>query len=169
MSTEYISLAALARNTDIYERLPVHIQGALRESIRNTAIANLISIPLLLIALSIQPNTALGFFEIIAGASVHWFTFSQSAAGVLLVFNLVSLLILGLVLAVSAGMTEPVGEPVHWLAWAGAVASAISLVAAVIMTVLTIVLFIVTGVLWICFGFLVVSALLAALASAGGR
>jgi hypothetical protein len=172
MSPGYVSLAAVAQNMDIYERLPVRIQGALRESIRNTGIANLISVPLLLIALATQPHTAYDFFSIIdltANAAMSWFTFAQSAAEVLLIFNLVSLLILGLVMALSSGMTEPVDESVHWLAWAGAIASAISLVSAVTIAIVTVALFILTGVLWCCFGCAVLVGLLGALGALGGR
>ena len=151
MSADYISLAALAQNMDVYERLPVRIQGALRESIRNTVTANLVSIPILLIMLATSPYTAYEFFQVTsftAYTAVAWFSFGHAAAGFLLTCNAISLVTLLLVGILSSGLTAPVAEGVHWLAYVAAFASAISLVSAVILGVITVGLFVMTLLVW---------------------
>jgi hypothetical protein len=164
MQTRYVSLGTLAEQLDVYERMPVAIQEALKNSVNLTLKTNLISIPALLIAPVILEVLLLNpFFSVInptAAAAYGLFSLFYSLQGYLLGANILSLMLVGLVLLLSQNMTQPVGEPVHWLAGAGAVPTALSTLASAIIAALVVALFVTTLVIWIL---LIVFAILAAM------
>ena len=83
----------------------------------------------------------------------------------LLILNIASLVLVLLVLAISVGMTRPVGEPIHWLAWGAAIPSGISAVSFATLAVLFVLLVVVTLLIWIVIAYIVIMALIGALGS----
>ena len=173
MNAEYVSLGALVQNMDIYERMPAPLQGALQESVQRTIQASLISIVVLVLFHFVSPFAVGGFFTIIpitGMAAYQWFSFAYYISGPLIFLNVVSLVIAGIVYLVSSEMQAPVDESIHWLAWVGAIPSAISIVSVAIMVAITAILVVLTAVIWIaafCIGMIIV--VFALMALAGGR
>jgi len=170
MSADYISLAALAQQMDIYERMPMLLQNGLQKSVRITLITNLICIPLL--GLRIIPGIAswLGdFFALPVIESVAYTLVSLiwNLSMPLLILNAISLALVLLVLAISSGMSKPVGEPIHWLAWGAAIPSGISAVSFATLAVLFVLLVAVTLLIWIVIIYFVIMLFIGALASLG--
>lgn len=153
MNIEYVSLSSVAENLRIYEKLPVHIQSGLRRSVEITLITNIVSIPLLLflpgIIESIAPVSSDGFFLwFTADVANFLFELAYNISGFLLALNVISFVLTVVVLATSWGMTKPVQEPVHWIAWVAAFPSGLSAVSAIIIVVLFVLLVIVATILW---------------------
>ncbi|NMC77988.1 MAG: hypothetical protein GYA59_01395 [Chloroflexi bacterium] len=169
MSADYISLATLAQRMDIYERMPIPLQDGLRKSVQITLITNLVCIPLL--GLQIIPNIAawLGYsffaLPVIEPVAYTLVSLIWRFSGPLLILNIASLVLVLLVLAISVGMTRPVGEPIHWLAWGAAIPSGISAVSFATLAVLFVLLVVVTLLIWIVIAYIVIMALIGALGS----
>jgi hypothetical protein len=152
MSAEYVSLATLAQRMDIYEDMPMPLQRGLQNSVRYTLIANVACILLLTISSSfgyVEPGSFFGVIEPTAEAANMLIGWIYGLSGVLSVLNVASLLLTLFVLLVSSGMTKPVQEPVHWLAWGAAIPSGMSAVSVATLTVLFVLLAVVTLLIWI--------------------
>ena len=168
MGDNTITLAALTKKMAIYDSMPSAIQKGMRSSILLTLMTNVACIPLLCfvprLVISISPVPSGGFFI--------WFTadvlnfllpLAHELSGYLLVLNVLSLTMIVLVVLTSWGMTKPVREPVHWLAWVAAFPSGASAVSAAIIVGLITAIIVVALVIWI----LIVLVVLACIALIG--
>lgn len=171
MYADYVSLADLAKRIDVYESMPVRLQTALSQSIKLTLITNVVSIAVLLLAQTFLYPINGGFFGIVdfTEDAANWLIWAiHTLTPVLLALNIVSLILVGLVLLISWGMTRAVREPVHWMAWVAAIPSGATALAGVLLTTLFALLIVVTIVIWIVaimITLMVLGALLSALVS----
>lgn len=151
MSAQYVSLGVLAEQLESYERLPVRLQEALQNSVWLTLKTNLICVPILLIA-PVVLTAVSGFFSVVNPTREIAYTLLSvlwSLQTPLMILNVVSLVLVGLVMLFSKGLEAPVREEVHWAAWASAFPSGISAITTAIMGVLFGLLIIATLVIWI--------------------
>ena len=152
MSAEYVSLGALAQRLDVYERLPIPLQEGMKQSVVLTLKTNLFCIPTLFLTPILRPLLLNGFFSVInptADAAHALYYAIMALRSELLVFNVISLILVGMVYFLSEGMSAPVHEPVHWAAWVAAFPSAASAVSLAIFAMLLALLFLATLVVWI--------------------
>jgi len=150
-----ISLDELARRMKDYDRMPVAIQAGLRQSVGITLASNVVSIPLLGLATYSLSSTypVQSFFFIFTGGlidSLLWL--GDAVSAYLLALNIISLLLVVTVLAVSRAFTRPVREHYHWMAWFAAIPTGLSIVSTAIITGLVILVVVLTLIIWIVIG-----------------
>jgi len=170
MSVEYVSLYHVAQRMGVYESMPVPIRDALRHSVTLTLITNIVAIPFLWLAPSlvgaVYPVSSDGFFIWFTADVVNFLLrLSYHLSDYLLVLNILSLVMIGLVLLISRGMEKPVSEPVHWLGWLAAFPSGITVISAAIIAGLFIAIVVVAIVIWIIIITLTIIFFFAALAA----
>jgi hypothetical protein len=163
-TAQYISLAQLAQQMEIYERMPVPIQKAMQYSVWITLAVSCVCI---FVSRVIIPSildsvreSLTGFFIFTSDSANSWIQFTSKMSPFLFGANIVSLLLMLSVLLVSWGMTRAVKEPVHWLAWLGAFPCGISAVSIVILLVWIGLLFVFTLLLWIIVGAIIICLLI---------
>lgn len=160
--TEFISLASLMKNTDLYESLPVLIQDNLKRSVWWTLLVDILFLTAawLLGPMSQHYVTSPGFFivtplAILYNAGIATLDILMPA---LIVINLGSLLVTLVVLLLSAFMTQPVHEPVHWLAMVASAPTMLTFGTAVVAGVLVGTAIAIATIIWLivfAIGFLV--------------
>jgi hypothetical protein len=147
-----ISLDELARRMKDYDRMPIAVQTALRKSVAITLASNVVSIPLLWLATYNLSSTypVQSFFFVITGGLIDFLLrLADGVSAYLLALNIISLLLVGTVLAVSRAFTRPVREHYHWMAWLAAIPTGLSIVSAAIITGLVILVVLLTLIIWI--------------------
>lgn len=154
MNAEYVSLGRLAQSMGVYDSMPVPIQQGLKNSIILTIITNIICIPIMIftppIIESIGHVSSNGFFLWFTADIVNFLLeLSYYLSGFLLVLNILSLIMTVVVLFTSWGMTKPVHESVHWLAWVAAFPSGASAISAAITAGLFIAIIVVALIIWV--------------------
>lgn len=154
MAAEYVSLHRLVQRMGAYESMPLPVQQALRHSVLLTLATNVVAIPLLwlapLLVQAIYPVSSQGFFIwFTADAANFLLWLTDRLSGCLLVLNILSLVLIGAVLLVSRGMTKPVKEPFHWLAWLGAFPSGMTIVSTGVILALFAAIVVVAIVIWV--------------------
>ena len=147
-----ISLSELARVMKVHDRMPIPIQAALCHSIKVTLATNIIFIPLMLVAPSILSPLypVQSFFFYFTGDMVTWLLSSANSLSTYLLFmNIISLAITGGVVLASRAFTRPVVEHLHWMAWAAAFPTGLSILSVAVMFGLLLVVIVLTLVIWI--------------------
>lgn len=168
MSVKYVSLYHIAQRMGVYESMPVPIQGALRRSVTLTLITNIIAIPFLWFAPSliesVYPVSSDGFFIWFTGDVADFLLrLSYHLSDYLLVLNILSLVMIGIVLLTSKGMERPVSESVHWLGWLAAFPSGITMISTTIIMGLFIAIIVVAIIIWVIIITFAIMALFSAL------
>ena len=90
---------------------------------------------------------------------------AHNLSGFLLVLNILSLIMTVVVMFTSWGMTKPVHESVHWLAWVAAFPSGACAISAAITVALFIAIIVVAIIIWVIVITLVLTALSVAMSS----
>jgi|GEM_PF-1485669 len=173
MNTQYLSLAEVADHMEVYEQLPVPLQKAMRNSLVITLVTNLACLPLLIFMPHITNFLAnvsqTGFFIWFTGDLAHFIARALAAVSpILLVLNIVSLALTLLVMLLSNGMTAPVKEGVHWLAWVAAFPSGASAVSMGILAGGFALIIVLAVIIWAILIVVAICALGIALAMMGG-
>lgn len=159
-----ISLSELARVMKVHDRMPMPIQAALCHSIKVTLATNLIFIPLMLVAPYILAPLypVESFFFYFTGDAVTWLlSFANSLSTYLLFINIISLAITGGVVIASRAFTRPVVEHLHWMAWAAAFPTGLSILSVAVMAGLLLVVIVLTVVIWIVITVLIIFGVIA--------
>lgn len=166
MNAEYISLDRLAQNMGVYDSMPVPIQQGLKNSVILTIITNIVCIPIMIFTPNIGYVSSDGFFIWFTADAVNFLLgLAQNLSGFLLVLNILSLIMIVVVMFTSWGMTKPVHESVHWLAWVAAFPSGASAISAAITVGLFIAIIVVAIIIWVIVIALVLTALSVAMSS----
>jgi hypothetical protein len=153
MNAEYISLGRLAQSMGVYDSMPVPIQQGLKNSIILTVITNIVCIPIMIFTPHLIENIGYvssdGFFIWFTADAVNFLLqLAYNLSGFLLVLNILSLIMILVVMFTSWGMTKPVHESVHWLAWVAAFPSGASAISAAITVGLFIAIIVVAVIIW---------------------
>lgn len=162
-SERSISLSELARVMKVHDQMPIPIQAALCHSIKVTLATNIIFIPLMLVAPSIlsplYPVQSLFFY--FTGDAVTWLLSSANSLSTYLLFtNIISLIITGVVVIASRAFTRPVVEHLHWMAWAAAFPTGLSMLSVAVMVGLLLAVIVLTLVIWIVITVLLIASLI---------
>ncbi|MFZ5819700.1 MAG: hypothetical protein ACOYYJ_07350 [Chloroflexota bacterium] len=160
MNAEYISLGRLAQSMGVYDSMPVPIQQGLKNSIILTIITSIVCIPIMVFTPNIGYVSSDGFFILFTADAVNFLLqLAHNLSGFLLALNILSLVMILVVLFTSWGMTKPVHESVHWLAWLAAFPSGASAISAAITVALFIAIVVVALIIWAIIIALVLAAL----------
>jgi hypothetical protein len=170
MNAEYISLGRLAQRMGFYNSMPVPIQQGLKNSIVLTIVTNIICIPIMLFTPALIEHigyvSSNGFFIWFTADAVNFLLqLSYHLSGFLLILNILSLTLTVVVLLASWGMTKPVHESVHWLAWVAAFPSGASAISAALTIGLFIAIVVVALIIWAIIITLVIGVISAILQS----
>jgi len=161
---QYISLATLVQNAQVYERMPVPLQKGLQNSVWLTLILGIAILPILyFVPPLLHPVSDQGFFFFTAGI-INWlFRLAQGISGFLFWAVFVSLYLVIIVLIVTAGLKQPAMRIVHFLAYVSALPTGVTAVSLAIMLALFLaitVFMIIVWILIIVFAFYVLSFVL---------
>ena len=137
-SPQYLSLAQLTQQLGRYEATPVPIQGWLKRGFQIALLINLILLPLLDWLWGWLPSTgsiASEFFLFpVTSQALNWLlALAQQALTPLIYLNLASTALALPVLLTSWGLTRPVTQAFHWLAWLATFPAGISATATVLV------------------------------------
>lgn len=168
-TSRYISLARLLQDAQTFERMPVHLDEALRRTVWWTLAGEMAAI---LVALVLHADF------LAHGVSSDFFLFGTdkwvsallracyAIMPLVLVVNSLNLCVTLAILAISRRLTSPVHEPVHWIAALQPIPTVLSGIAITSLGFLVALVTIVMMLVWAVIIFLVVCICLAALASA---
>lgn len=151
---DFVSLAHLARNAQIYDHLPQPLQWGLRRSIVFTA---LFGVCYLLFALLVPnhillrgiPYTIFFVNADIVDFCNRFLRFLVIIEPVLVVGNSIGLVIVVLVSMMSHGMTRAVHEPAHWLALVASIPAMVSVASVGIVTVVLVMVTVALTIVWV--------------------
>lgn len=150
---EFISLAQLLKNSQIYERMPRPIQAALKQSVWLTLVTELLVLGLFILVpshiWSIEVQAGGFFIEPMIGITGAAFRVIVTILPYVIALTLINLFCTLLILSISLFMILPVREPVHWLAALNSVPAWLNIILAGILGVLFGVLTVINIVLWV--------------------
>lgn len=139
-NSQYLSLAQLTQQLGVYEATPVPIQGWLKRGFQIALLINLILLPFLDWLWGWLPQSGSISFSSeyflfpVTSQILNWLlALAQKALAPLIYLNLASTALAIPVLLVSRGLTRPVAQPFHWLAWLAAFPAGLSAAAALLI------------------------------------
>lgn len=167
---DQLSLDALFTHghVGIYEKMSTPLKEMAKQSVQRTALTNIVALPLLLISNQLLWSVfggASGFLiwftaDVVYGLLNWWYFLTDY----LVIANAVSLALVCLVLVLSKGMTRPVDQSVHWLAWVAAFPAGVTVIVVAIMASLLTAMVVTALILWVIIITFVVMMILGLLA-----
>jgi len=147
---QYISLATLVQNAQVYERMPVPLQKGLQNSVWLTLILGIAILPILyFVPPLLHPVSDQGFFFFTAGI-INWlFRLAQGISGFLFWAIFFSLCLVIIVLIATAGLKQPAMRIVHFLAYFSALPTGITVVSFAFILLLFLAITVFMIIVWI--------------------
>lgn len=122
MRGKYTTLSELARQSQVYETMPIPLSATLKRSVWRSLIAGSAStVGLLIIAGTPLLHIGYSFGDITVPVSNWVLNIGHSVAPLMIVLNIISVILMLVVFITSHGMTHDVGEPIHWIVGFGSI------------------------------------------------